>query len=239
MRYTVAGLVNVPTTSVRAPNGRTFAVALLEETVSGGRECADYCDGCCDQRGRCYGPEELSHDFCALDQPGGACGACSGLATCEDAVCQEPDPADLVYDLDLDVVRMQGYSWCDTIGGGCEFAVFVSWVGGPAAGTFDSAGDGPEDSDYAAVGIRLGRRAPVGSIQRSMDIRVYDRDVTEDEFITRCSVRVGTDDLQRAMEAAGRGGEATFDAPCGAGVYLTFSLGARRPSDDGRTAGRW
>lgn len=237
IRYAVAGVVNVPTTSFDGAGGTPLAVAWFEETVRGTRSCEDYCDGCCDERGTCHEPATLTTRFCALDEPGGACGACPAFSLCDEAVCRDAGVADAIFDVTLSSVRIEGYSNCDTFSA-CDFTAMVSWYS-LNPGLSNSGGGGPNDSDRAWVGVSMARSAQVAPLLTPFGVTVYDRDVTEDEYMTDCSLMLERSDLQRAVDAARRYDSLTLDWACGRGIYLSFSVHAQLADDDRVVAAEW
>lgn len=236
VRYAVAGVVNVPTTQLQL-GGAPLAVAWFEELVQGTRSCSEGCLGCCDERGTCHQPQTLTRNFCALDEPGGRCGACSGFSVCEEAVCRDADLAEAAFDLYLTSVRIEGYSNCDTFSA-CDFTTTVGWFS-LEPGLSDTAGSGPTDADTAWLGVRMAQDARPGAIQTPFRVRVYDRDLTEEEGMTSCSLMLEESDLQRAIAAAQRYEAATLEWACGGGIYLTFSLEAAVDGQDVVVADRW
>ncbi|MDI7266411.1 MAG: hypothetical protein QME96_00255 [Myxococcota bacterium] len=237
IRYAVAGVVNVPTSQPQGLGGPPLAVAWFEETVRGNRSCAGYCQGCCDEQGTCHEPQRLTRSLCAIDQPGGQCGRCPGFSLCDVGVCREAALSDALFDIDLVSVRIEGYSNCDMVSA-CDFTAVVRWTS-LRPGLTNSAGGGPDDADRARLNVRMARDARETAIRTPFRVWVYDRDLTEDEYMTDCALMLNDSDLQRAAEAARRYRTTTMDWACGRGIYLTFSLNAHLDDEDDLVAQGW
>ncbi len=168
--------------------GLTCLVCSNDQKCQAGVCSGSKCDatscpsGCCDGSGKCVSP--ATNNACGAS--GGKCVQCASGETCIKGVCKDESKAD--YEIVLvSAAKVKNYT-CDTWGV-CDYYVKLT------VGNQSGQSSVKPDSDSPTWNETLINSAKGSDILKKFEAKVYDEDVTWDQWVGDCKPKITTKEL--------------------------------------------